>query len=78
MRIKLETLNQEIDKKSKEVNQIIFGNNSYGERKVRSRARSRDEAEALTQLAIASWEKAVKTGKIKVIGERSIYYDYRE
>lgn len=42
----------------------------------RFRTRSKGEIEALNQIAISKWNKAVSEGKIKSLGNRVIYYDY--
>ena len=45
-------------------------------RKRRFRTRSKGEVEALNQIAISRWNKAVSEGKIKSLGDRVLYYDY--
>ncbi|PLR94631.1 hypothetical protein [Bacillus sp. T33-2] len=40
------------------------------------RSRSKGEVEALTQISISRWNKAVSEGKIKSLGDRVLYYDY--
>lgn len=76
-KIRIEELDEIIKKNSAKANEIII-NTSSNSRKKRSRRRSDDERKVLDQIAIKRWKDAVTKGKIKRIGDRKFYYDYRE
>ena len=73
-KMKLDDLNELIEERRKDVN---FQLRKKAPSKLPSISnRTPGEKEALTQLAIASWEKAGKAGKIKKLDSRTLYYDY--
>jgi hypothetical protein len=73
----LQSIDHAIQSKKKETNfKVRVSSTSQGRRK-KTRTRTEGEIEALNQIAIARWQKAVETGKIKSLGERVFYYDYR-
>ncbi|GEL77992.1 hypothetical protein TMU01_22270 [Tenuibacillus multivorans] len=74
-KFKLSEIKQNIEGNRTEVNRRIY---SEQVKRLKSKpARSMDERKALDELAIASWEKAVRDGKIKFLGKRKVYYDCR-
>ncbi len=73
----LDELSNYIDCKRKSVNEKIINNRS-DERKKRSRSRSHGEREALNQISICRWKKAIEKGTVRKIGDRIWYYDYGE
>lgn len=73
----LERIDETIESNRKTVNQKIRISASQKEARTRRyRTRSKGEIEALTQISISKWKKAVTDGKIKSLGDRVIYYDY--
>ena len=73
----LERIDETIESNKKMVNQKIRISASQKEARTRRyRTRSKGEIEALTQISISKWKKAVAEGKIKSLGDRVIYYDY--
>lgn len=76
-KFKLSDLNELIDKKRKIVNKQI-SELSISKRKKRNRARSKGEREALDQISIHKWKKALENGKVRKISDRVWYYDYRD
>jgi NAD kinase len=74
-RISLEEIDKTIQENKKRVNNEIRLNSSLVRRK-KSRTRSQSEIIALNEIAIARWNKAIETGKIKRLGKRHLYYDY--
>lgn len=70
--IKLQDVDDIIKKNKKQANKALIS----PKRRKRSRPRSLGERQALDQIAIRRWEKAVETGKIKKVGERVLFYDY--
>lgn len=76
-KFRLSDLNELIDKKRKVVNKQISGI-SIPKRKKRNRARSKGEREALDQISIRKWKKALENGKVRKISNRVWYYDYGE
>jgi hypothetical protein len=73
----LQMIDEVIQQNKKEANLILRVTSQTKGRKMRTRTRTKGEQEALNQIAIRRWQKAVETGKIKVLGERILYYDYR-
>ena len=76
-KMKLDELSNSIDSKRKSVNEKILNNRS-SERKKRSRKRSHGEREALDQISISKWKKAIEKGTVRKISDRIWYYDYGE
>ncbi|WP_312470499.1 hypothetical protein [Neobacillus sp.] len=75
-KINLDELNRVIMERRKEVNeQIALSLGS--DRKRRLRPRSKGEIEALNQISIERWKKAVERGEVKKLGPRKFYYDHR-
>lgn len=74
-KIKLSDLNEIIDRRRKSVNRQI-SDVSNPNRKKRHRSRSKGEREALDQISIQKWKKALENGKIRKIDKRVWYYDY--
>ncbi|MGM8214861.1 hypothetical protein ACLIA0_04715 [Bacillaceae bacterium W0354] len=74
--IKLSQINKVIEEKRANVSRCLL-RSEEGKKLSRNRSRSIDEQKALTELTILSWEKAVNKGKIKYLGDRKLYYDYR-
>jgi hypothetical protein len=73
----MERIDEAIESNRKMVNQKIRISASQKEARTRRyRTRSKGEIEALTQISISKWNKAVAEGKIKSLGDRVIYYDY--
>ncbi|WP_099355256.1 hypothetical protein [Fredinandcohnia onubensis] len=72
--IRLEEIEKVIEAERKNAKQIIAQH--LRRRRKRSRARSVGEIEALNQIAIRRWEKAVEKGWIRKISDRVWYYDY--
>lgn len=73
----LERMDETIESNRKMVNQKIRTSASQkAARTRRYRSRSKGEIEALTQISITKWKKAVSEGKIKYLGDRIFYYDY--
>ncbi|MFA9556870.1 hypothetical protein ACERII_06185 [Evansella sp. AB-rgal1] len=75
-KMNFDELTSQIDERKKEVESRIRENSKHTPRKLRGRTRSKEESEALTKLAIASWKKAEREGKIKYLSDRVMYYDY--
>jgi len=71
-RVKLDEVNKIIEVERKNDNQIIAQH--LRRRRKRSRARSEGEIEALNQIAIRHWEKAVENGWIRKISDKVWYY----
>jgi hypothetical protein len=76
-KFRLSDINELIDKKRKVVNKQI-SELSSPKRKKRNRPRSKGEREALDQISIKKWQKAVESGKVRKISNRVWYYDYRD
>ncbi|MBD8069371.1 hypothetical protein [Bacillus sp. PS06] len=74
-KLHLDNINKTIDKRKKEVNELLAINSST-RRKKRSRVRSKGEREALDQISKKRWEKSVEKGEIKKLGDRKWYYDH--
>jgi|GEM_PF-2709382 hypothetical protein len=74
-KISLGEIDNRIEENLNKVNFKILQSSQSG-RKSRTRIRSVGEKEALNQLSIIEWKKAVSLGKIKKIGERKLFYDY--
>ncbi|MFZ3590568.1 hypothetical protein ACOI1C_15275 [Bacillus sp. DJP31] len=66
-----------IKKNGKQANEQIAKTQSAN-RKKRSRTRSEGEVEALNQVSIRKWEKAIENGNVKKLGKNKMYYDYRD
>lgn len=77
-RIKLDTLDKIIDKNKRSINREIFIERESFPKTERNRIRSNDEREALTKITDMTVKRAMKEGKIKLIGERKLYYDATE
>ncbi|WP_019155574.1 hypothetical protein [Robertmurraya massiliosenegalensis] len=73
-RMKLEDLDKVIEQERKNANQIIASH--LRRRRKRHRIRSKGEIEALNQISIYKWKKAVEDGHIKYISDRVWFYDY--
>ena len=73
-KVRLEEINEIIESERKNANQIIAQH--LRRRRKRSRTRSTSEIEALNQISIRRWEKAVENGWIRKISDRKWYYDY--
>lgn len=76
-KFRLSDLNELISKKRKVVNKQI-SELSSPKRKNRNRPRSKGEREALDQISIRKWQKALESGKVRKISNRVWYYDYRD
>lgn len=76
-KIKLTDLNNVIEKNRIMVNNKIAKLSSH-ERRKRYRARSKGEREALDQISIRKWNKAVERGQVRKISDRIWYYDYQD
>jgi hypothetical protein len=77
MRIKkLEDLSKVIMEKKKEVNEQIALSRGSNRRK-RFRPRSKGEIDALNQISIERWKKALERGEVKKLGPHKFYYDHR-
>ncbi|WP_082232054.1 hypothetical protein [Halobacillus massiliensis] len=75
--VTFERINQNITVNRKVANAVIKTSvRPYGRRK-KSRTRAPGEVQALNEISVARWQKAVKAGKIVKTGQRSMYYDYR-
>lgn len=73
----LEQIEKAIKSNKKSANlQIRALANQENKRRKRFRPRSKGEMEALTQISISRWNKAVSDGKIKFLDDRVLYYDY--
>lgn len=77
-KISLTELNDIIQKNRKQANETIYRTLHRKRRRKRSRKRSLGEIEALNEISVARWQKAVKEGKIKYLDKRKLYYDYRD
>lgn len=76
-KMKLSDLNEIIERNRRMVNKQI-AKLSTPERKKRNRVRSKGEREALDQISVQKWNKAIESGKVKKISDRVWYYDYGE
>jgi hypothetical protein len=76
--IDFQTLNDLIEKKRKAVNEQIAQERSSNARGTRTRKRSKGEREALDQISLRRWQKAVEKGKVKKLGTNTWYYDYTD
>ncbi|MEN1968681.1 hypothetical protein WMZ97_11485 [Lentibacillus sp. N15] len=76
--ITLQELDQAINKNRKKANEIIQKTLPRTGRRKKSRTRISGEREALNEISIARWNKALQTGKIKYISDRVWCYDYNE
>lgn len=74
--ISLETIDNAIISNRKGANEIIRLSLSNTSRRKKSRTRTKGEIEALNQISLSRWNKAVSSGKIKSLGERVLFYDY--
>jgi len=72
-KVRLEEINEIIESERKNANQIIAQH--LRRRRKRSRTRSTSEIEALNQISIRSWKKAVENGWIRKVSDRKWYYD---
>lgn len=75
--ITLERINENILKHSKSADAAIR-TSSTSKRKKKSRTRAPGEVQALNEISVARWQKAVRAGKISRLGDRKLYYDYSE
>lgn len=76
-KITLEKVNEKIRDNHKNANAVIrISSGSHGRVK-RSRTRTPGEVQALNEIAVARWREAVRAGKIKKSGKKSMCYDYR-
>lgn len=71
-------VNNNIQANRKKVNAELHAARANNPRVKRNRPRSEDERRALTQITRASVERAKREGKMKMIGERKMYYDASE
>lgn len=74
--VTLEHINQNISNNSKNADVTIRTSSPVMGRRKKSRTRTPGEVQALNEISIARWQKAVKAGKISKVGKRAIYYDY--
>lgn len=74
--LNFEEFNSKIELRRKDVNEELRKKYQYTSRKASKSSRTKGEKEALTEIAIASWENAIKLGKVKKIDDRVFYYDY--
>ncbi|UOR12908.1 hypothetical protein [Halobacillus amylolyticus] len=74
--ITLEKIDNNIIENRKRANAIIRTSSRTRGRKKKSRTRTPGEVKALDEISIARWQKAVRRGKVKKLGKRSMYYDY--
>jgi hypothetical protein len=73
----LERIDEAIESNRKIANlKVRVSANQEKGRSRRFRSRSKGEVEALTQISISRWNKAVSEGKIRSLGDRVLYYDY--
>ncbi|MFG6114898.1 hypothetical protein ACGTN9_06890 [Halobacillus sp. MO56] len=72
---KLEDINKRIEANRKAANKIIAEGRK--ERRKKSRVRTKGERDALDQISVNRWNKALEEGKIKKLGKRKLYYDHR-
>ncbi len=75
--VTLEQINQNINNNCKKANAVIRTSARSSARRKKSRPRTPGEVQALNEISIARWQKAVRAGKIIKTGQRSMYYDYR-
>ncbi|PLR94639.1 hypothetical protein [Bacillus sp. T33-2] len=76
-KIKLSDLNEVIERNRSMVNKQI-AKLSSPKRKKRNRVRSKGEREALDQISVRKWKKALVSGKVRKISDKVWYYDYRD
>lgn len=74
-KINIDKLDTSISKNKKKVNEQLA--HERKERKKRNRTRSQGEREALDQIAISRWKKAIVKGHVRKISDREFYYDHR-
>ncbi|UOQ93100.1 hypothetical protein MUO14_22350 [Halobacillus shinanisalinarum] len=74
--ITLEKIDNNINENRTRANAIIRTSSRTLCRKKKSRTRTPGEVKALNEISIARWQKAVRAGKVKKLGKRSMYYDY--
>ncbi|ALX49257.1 hypothetical protein [Lentibacillus amyloliquefaciens] len=75
---KITRINKNIAKNRKKVNAQLNEDRAKNPRIRRSRLRSEDEQKTLTEITKASVERAKREGKMKIIGNRRMYYDPSE
>ncbi|HLS08620.1 hypothetical protein [Lentibacillus sp.] len=76
--VRITQVNKNITENRKRVNQQLNEKRAKKPRVRRTRLRSEDERQALTEIAKASVERAKQEGKMKMIGKRRMYYDPSE
>lgn len=76
--IKISQVEENINNNRQKVNARLRSERACLPRVRRSRPRSLDEQNALTQITKASVERAKREGKMKMIGKRRMYYDPTE
>lgn len=74
--LNFEEFNSKIELKRKDVNDELRKKYQYTSRRANKTTRTPGEKQALTEIAISSWENAISQGKIKKLGDRVLYYDY--
>lgn len=73
-KINVDTLNNLISDKRKHVNEKMFIERQSYPKTKRTRVRTIDERMALTKITEATIKRALSEGKLKVTGERKLYY----
>jgi len=76
--VRISRINKNISEKSQKVNACLHEKRAQNLRVRRQRPRSENERIALTEITKASVERAKREGKMKMIGERKMYYDPAE
>lgn len=74
-KVKMAQIEENIENRRQKVNAQIRSEHGDKPRVRRSRPRSIDERNALTEVAKASVDRAKREGKMKMIGKRTMYYD---
>jgi hypothetical protein len=74
----LQMIDEIIQQNKKEANLILRVTTQTKGRKKRTRTRTTGEQEALNQIAIRRWQKALEKGKVKKLGTNTWYYDYTD
>ncbi|MFD1361125.1 hypothetical protein [Lentibacillus salinarum] len=76
--VNITQINKNIAENRKKVNARLNEKRAAKPRIRRSRPRSEDEQKALTEITKASVKRAKREGKMKIIGNRRVYYDPSE
>ncbi|WP_085522559.1 hypothetical protein [Tuberibacillus sp. Marseille-P3662] len=76
--VKITQIEDNIKRNRQKVNAALRDARVNQPRIRRKRPRSMDERAALTKITKATIERAKREGKMKMIGKRTMYYDYTE